>query len=377
MSREAPLSNSEPIPLADLSLQHAPIAEEVARGWSEVIASTSYILGSQVQDFEEAFARYCGVEETVGVANGTDAVELALRAVGVGRGDEVIVPANTFIATALAAHRAGAEVAFVDVDPRTQLLDPKLLSDAIGPNTAAVVPVHLFGQIAPMEAIVEVAAARGIAVIEDGAQSQGATRDGHAMGHWGDSCATSFFPGKNLGAYGDGGAVVTRHAEVAGRLRALRNYGSEAKYEHPVVGFNSRLDTLQAVVLSAKLRHLDGWNEQRRQAAARYDVLLRDIDDVVLPVVAEGNVHVWHLYVVRVPERDRVLERLHAEQIFAGIHYPKIVPLQGAFRTPRYDEKSFPVAHTASTEILTLPLFPGITAAQQERVAATLAEALA
>jgi dTDP-4-amino-4,6-dideoxygalactose transaminase len=299
-----------------------------------------------------------------------------LRAAGVGRGDEVIVPANTFIATALAAARAGADVRFVDVDPRTQLLDPKLLSDAIGPKTAAVVPVHLFGQIAPMDAIVEVAEARGLAVIEDGAQCQGATRDGHAMGHWGSSCATSFFPGKNLGAYGDGGAVVTRHAEIAARLRALRNYGSEVKYEHPEVGFNSRLDTLQAVVLSAKLKLLDGWNEQRRAAAVRYDELLRGLDDVVLPVVDEGNVHVWHLYVVRVPERDRVLERLHAEKIFAGIHYPTIVPLHGAFRTAEYDEGSFPVAHLASTEILTLPLYPGITAAQQERVAATLAEAL-
>ncbi len=327
--------------------------------------------------FEEEFAAYCGVDAAVGVASGTDAVELALRAAGVGRGDEVIVPANTFIATALAAARAGADVRFVDVDPRTQLLDPKLLSDAIGPKTAAVVPVHLFGQIAPMDAIVEVAKARGLAVIEDGAQCQGATRDGHAMGHWGNSCATSFFPGKNLGAYGDGGAVVTRHPEVAAKLRALRNYGSEIKYEHPEVGFNSRLDTLQAVVLSAKLKLLDGWNEQRREAATRYDDLLRGLDDVVLPVVDEGNVHVWHLYVVRVPERDRVLERLHAEQIFAGIHYPTILPLQGAFRTADYDEGSFPVAHTASTRILTLPLYPGITAAQQERVAATLAEALA
>jgi dTDP-4-amino-4,6-dideoxygalactose transaminase len=199
------------------------------------------------------------------------------------------------------------------------------------------------------------------------------------MGHWGAACATSFFPGKNLGAYGDAGAVVTNDAEVAARLRALRNYGSEVKYEHPVAGFNSRLDTLQAVVLSAKLKLLDGWNEQRRTAADRYAGLLRGLDDVVLPEVAEGNTHVWHLYVVRVPNRDRVLERLHAEQIFAGIHYPTIVPLQGAFRTAdttEYDETSFPVAHVASTEILTLPLFPGITAAQQERVAATLSEAL-
>jgi dTDP-4-amino-4,6-dideoxygalactose transaminase len=359
-----------------LALQHAAIADEVRGGWDEVMASGAFVLGQPVRDFEEAFATYCGVSDVVGVANGTDAVELALRAVGVGRGDEVIVPANTFIATALAAHRAGADVRFVDVDPRTQLMDPPLLADAITPRTAAVVPVHLFGQIAPMEAIASVANARGVAVIEDGAQSQGATRSGNAMGRWGAACATSFYPGKNLGAYGDAGAVLTNDGDVAASLRALRNYGSEMKYEHPLVGFNSRLDTLQAVVLSAKLKLLDGWNEQRRRAAQRYDEMLRDVDGVVLPVVAEGNVHVWHLYVVRVPERDRVLAALHAAQIGAGIHYPRIVPLQGAFADGGYDENSFPVAHQASIEILTLPLYPGITDEQQERVATALRAAV-
>lgn len=286
------------------------------------------------------------------------------------------MPANTFIATALAAVRAGATVRFVDIDPRTHLIEPKLLSDAVGPRTAAIVPVHLYGQIAPMEAIVDVAGSHGLAVVEDGAQSHGARRHDHAMGHWGNSCATSFYPGKNLGAYGDAGAVVTRHADVATRLRALRNYGAEVKYEHPVCGFNSRLDTLQAVVLSAKLKLLDDWNEQRRVAATRYGTLLSGITDVEVPTVAEGNVHVWHLYVIRVRDRDRVLARLHAEQIFAGIHYPLIVPLQGAFRTKDYNEASFPFAHAASTEILSLPLFPGITAGQQERVADVLGEAL-
>ena len=362
------------IPLNDLRWQHALIAEDVANGWAQVVDSVDYVLGDAVTRFEAEWAQYCEAPHAIGVANGTDAVELALRSLGVGRGDEVIVPANTFAATALAAVRAGADVRFADVDPRTLLVDPSSIEACIGPRTAAVIPVHLFGQLAAMEVIDQIAAKHGLAIVEDGAQSHGARRNDAGMGSWGGACATSFYPGKNLGAYGDGGAVTTRDNDVARRVRALGNYGSARKYEHETLGFNSRLDSLQAVVLSAKLARLEEWNDLRRAAASYYNTVLADAERVRLPVVAEGNTHVWHLYVVRVPARDQVLASLHADGILAGVHYPTPVPAQPAFGSRAPAE--FPVAAEAAGEILSLPLFPGITASQQERVADTLRAAI-
>lgn len=368
-------SSTTAIPLVDLKAQHAEIAEEISAGFARVIGETSFILGPPVREFEEAFARYCGTSHCVGVANGTDAIELIMRALGIGPGDEVIVPANTFIASALGVVRAGARPVLVDCDA-FQLLDPGKIEAAVTPRTRAVLPVHLFGQIANMEAILEVAAGRNLPVIEDGAQSQGAKRHGRPSGGFGVAAATSFYPGKNIGAYGDAGAVVTSSDEVAGHVRKLRNWGSEQKYHHPEIGFNSRLDTLQAVVLSAKLKRLDAWNEARRQAAARYDELLSGIEGVERPLTLPGNEHVWHLYVVRVPRRDKVLKKLNAEGIGAGIHYPVPLHLHGALDFLGYREGSFPEAERAAAEILSLPMYPHLTAEQQERVADALRKAL-
>ena len=321
-------------------------------------------------------ARLLGVPHCIGVANGTDALELALRAADVGPGDEVIVPANTFVATVGAVRRAGAKPVLADVDDECLLLDPDPALAAITPRTKAIVPVHLYGQVAPIEELSASAAATGIAIIEDAAQAQGATRHGRPAGSFGVAAGTSFYPGKNLGAYGDAGAVLTVDANLARRVRLMRDHGSERKYDHEIVGWNSRLDTLQAIVLQAKLRRLARWNAARQVAAARYDSLLAEIPQVRVPVTMSGNVHVWHLYVVRVPERDRVLAALQAAGIGASIHYPTPIHLTGAYRSLGYGPGSFPVAEAAAEEILSLPLYPHITGVQQERVVAELKEAL-
>lgn len=363
------------IPLVDLSYQHALVAETVQRGWDRIAETSAFVLGEDVQKFEEAFAAYCGVRHCVGVASGTDALELALRAVDVGAGDEVIVPTNSFIASASAVVRAGATPILVDVDPTSLLIDPECVAARLTPRTAAILAVHLFGQMAPMEELRVIADGRAL-LLEDAAQAHGASRHGIGTGGFGVAAGTSFYPGKNLGAYGDGGAVLTGDDEVARKVRALRDHGSEVKYQHPERGFTSRLDTLQAVVLDAKLPFLHAWNEARRDAASRYDELLRDLPMVVPPTVGDGNEHVWHLYVIRVPRRDDVLARLHEAGIGAGIHYPIPIHLQGAFKELGHREGDFPVAERACREILSLPIYPGITPEQQERVVHELGEAV-
>jgi dTDP-4-amino-4,6-dideoxygalactose transaminase len=362
------------IPLVDLRLQHAVVSGAVDRGWDRVAESGAFVLGEDVRTFEEAFAEFCGVRHCVGVASGTDALELALRAVGVGPGDEVIVPTNSFIASASAAVRAGAMPVLVDVDPTSLLIDPERVAARLTSRTTAILAVHLFGQMAPMEELRRIAEGRAL-LLEDAAQAHGASRHGIRAGGFGVATATSFYPGKNLGAYGDGGAVLTGDDGVARRVRALRDHGSEAKYHHPELGFNSRLDTLQAVVLGAKLPFLLAWNEARRDAAGRYDELLQDLPMVVRPTVLAGNEHVWHLYVIRVPRRDEVLTRLHEAGIGAGVHYPIPIHLQGAFRELGHREGDFPVAERACREILSLPIYPGITPEQQERVVLELRRA--
>ncbi len=363
------------IPLVDLKAQHAEIADEVAAGFERVIGETSFILGSPVREFEESFARYCEVAHCIGVANGTDASELSLRALGIGPGGEVIVPANTFIATALGVLRAGARPVLVDSD-EYHLMDPEKVENSLSPRTRALLPVHLYGQAANMEALREIAGRRGLVLLEDAAQAQGARRHGLPAGSLGEAAAFSFYPGKNLGAYGDAGAVTTSSEEIAGRLGKLRNWGSDRKYYHPEIGFNSRLDTLQAVVLSAKLRRLEAWNEARRQAAAHYDRLLAGFGGVEVPRILPGNEHIWHLYVIRVPRRDEVAAGLQAEGIGAGIHYPTPLHLHGAMADLGYQEGDFPVAEKAAREILSLPMYPHLSEAQRERVAEGLRRAL-
>jgi dTDP-4-amino-4,6-dideoxygalactose transaminase len=361
------------IPLVDLAAQHAEIAAEVTVGWQEIVDRTGFVGGPKVAAFESEYADFIRTAHCVGVGNGTDAIEIALRALGVGPGDECIVPANTFIATAEAISRAGAVPVFVDcAADDTYLIDTAAVEAAVTPRTRAIVPVHLYGQAAAVERLVPVARRAGAFIVEDAAQSQGARRHGVHAGSLGDAAATSFYPGKNLGAYGDAGAVLTGSAEVASRLRMIRDHGSVRKYEHEILGFNSRLDAIQAVVLSAKLRRLDKWNAERRAAAARYDDLLAEVPRVTLPRTAPGNEHVWHLYVVRVEDRGRVLKELQAAGVGTGIHYPVPVHLTGVYAGLGYAEGAFPVAERASREVLSLPLFPGITPDQQQRVASAL-----
>jgi dTDP-4-amino-4,6-dideoxygalactose transaminase len=363
-----------PIPLVDLAAQHAEVAAEVAEGWAEVLARTAFVGGPAVAEFEAAYAAYSGVEHVVGVANGTDALELALRALGVGPGDECLVPANTFIATAEAVVRAGAEVVLVDCEPGTALIDVDAALAAVTDRTRAVLPVHLYGQVADV-ARLEAGLPDHVAICEDAAQSQGARRDGLQAGAIGDIAGTSFYPGKNLGAYGDAGAVLTNSVELAERVRLLGAHGSPRKYEHTVAGVNSRLDALQAVVLSAKLTRLDAWNAARRAAAARYDALLADLPGVTTPTVTPGNEPVWHLYVIEVDRRDEVLAHLNAHGVGAGIHYPTPVHLTGAFGHLG-KAGDFPVAEAAAERILSLPLYPQITEEQQQRVVDVLRTAL-
>jgi dTDP-4-amino-4,6-dideoxygalactose transaminase len=364
------------VPLADLRWQHAKVAAEIERGFRELFATTSFVLGPHVAEFETSYARFSKVPHVIGVGSGTDALELALRALNIGPGDEVILPANSFIATALAVVRAGARPVLADCDSSFQLMDPSMIEAAITTRTRAIIPVHLFGQMAPMEPILSIARAKGLAVLEDAAQSQGAIQNGSATAHGTDIAATSFYPGKNLGAYGDGGAVLTKSKVHADKIRRLRSYGSDVKYHHPDRGFNSRLDAMQAVVLSVKLKHLAHWNELRRKAAGIYAEILGEIEGIKLPEVAPGNISVWHLYVVRVENRDEVITGLHQRGIGAAIHYPIPIHLQGAFADLKAKKGSFPNTEHAAAEILSLPLFPGISVPQQERVAVALRDSL-
>jgi dTDP-4-amino-4,6-dideoxygalactose transaminase len=364
---------SQRIPLVDLAAAHAEIAGEVQAGFAEVRATTGFVGGPQVAAFEAEYAAFGGVRYCVGVANGTDAVELSLRAVGVVPGDEVIVPANTFAATAGAVVRIGAKPVFVDCDPDTCLIDVRAALAAIHPATKAIVPVHLYGQLAPVEELQRGLAGTDIRIVEDAAQCQGATRFDRTPGSGpGAIAATSFYPGKNLGAYGDAGAVVTDDEALATTVRRLGSHGGLTKYAHDIAGVNSRLDALQAVVLRAKLRRLPEWNAARRAAAVYYDKLLADVEDVTLPTVLPGNDHVWHLYTVRVPARDAVLAHLEAEGIGAGIHYPIPLHRTGAFATGA----SYPNAEHVAAHTLSLPLHPHLTREQQETVVAALARAL-
>nr|WP_211289400.1 DegT/DnrJ/EryC1/StrS family aminotransferase [Luteimicrobium subarcticum] len=363
------------MPFVDLAAQFAEVADEVLPGVEEVLRTAGYVGGPHVATFEAAYAQFVGVSHCVGVGNGTDAIELALRAVGVRAGSEVVVPANTFIATAEAVSRIGATPVLVDVDDDYLLIDPEACAAAIGPRTAAVVPVHLFGQVAPVEEVLMRTRDAGIPVVEDAAQSQGARRHGRAAGTLGAAAATSFYPGKNLGAAGDAGAVFTDDSRVARDVRVLAQHGSEQKYDHEVVGMNSRLDAIQSVVLSAKLARLETWNAARRAAAARYAELLADLP-VRVPTTREGNDDAWHLYVVRVEGRDRVLADLAGAGIGTGVHYPTPLHLTQAYAGLGLRRGAFPVAEAASAQILSLPMHPHLTEDQQVRVVDALRRAL-
>jgi dTDP-4-amino-4,6-dideoxygalactose transaminase len=354
------------VPMLDLGYQNRQVADMVALGFSRVIEANDFILGSDVSAFERDYAAYLNVDHVVGVGNGTDALVLALRAAGIGAGDEVIVPANTFVATAEAVVLVGATVKFVDCGADF-LIDTDALAAAVSGSTRAVIAVHLYGQVAAVDRIRAIVG-DSVVVVEDAAQSQGARAGERWAGALGDVAATSFYPGKNLGAFGDAGAVMTSSDEIAARVRALRNHGGLRKYEHVEIGTNSRLDSLQAVVLAAKLARLDDWNAERRAIANRYDEALAGVDGVEVPTRTPATDHVYHQYVVQVGDRDRLLGELTAAGIGAGVHYPVPVHLLPAFERFSPGAGSFPVAEAQAARILSLPVYPGLSGDQQAEV---------
>ncbi len=359
------------VPLVDLQAQYNSIQLEIDAALRRVVESAGFIMGPEVRAFEEAFARFVGAAEAVGVASGTAALHLALLACNIGPGDEVITTPFTFYATAEAITQAGATPVFVDIRPDTYNLDPALIEAAITPRTRAIIPVHLYGQPADMDPILAIARRHGLRVIEDAAQAHAAEYRGRRIGSLGDLACFSFFPSKNLGCYGDGGLITGSDPELLARIRRLRDHGRIGKYEHVEQGWGYRLDALQAAVLSAKLPHLETWTEQRRAAAARYNALLAD-NEIATPVEAPGNRHVYHLYVIRLPQRDRTLAALTDQGIGAGIHYPIPLHLQPVNRHMGLGPGSFPVTEAAAATVLSLPLYPEITPQQQARVVAAL-----
>ena len=363
------------VAFSDLAPTTAEVRAEVSEGWQRLLETNGFIGGALVEEFEAEFAAFTGRGHAIGVANGTDALHLVLRALEIGPGDEVLVPANTFIATAEAVVLAGARPRFVDVDPDSLLLTAEAVAAAITPATAAVMPVHLYGHVADVAGIAEVAARRGIAVVEDTAQAHGATRDGRRAGALGVAAGFSFYPGKNLGAFGDAGAVVTDDAALAARLRSLSNHGRSDldRYHHTSVGTNSRLDALQAVVLSAKLRRLGTWTASRTAVVDAYRERLAGLP-VRLVEPDPGVVSAWHLLVARVDDRDRVRADLADLGVHTGVHYPVPCPEQPAFA--RWSDGDFPVTTRAAGEILSLPLHPHLPLADVERVCLALQKVL-
>lgn len=360
------------IPFADLRAQHDALHDELVETYLRVLQSSAFVLGRELEAFEEEFAAYCAVGHALGVANGTDALALALRALGVGSGDSVAVPAFTFAGTAEAVCHVGARPVFVDIEPQTCTLDPAALRDALqrhGAAVRAVIPVHLYGQTAAMQEVGAVAHNAGAAIVEDAAQAHGARYQGQRAGGLGALGCFSFYPSKNLGALGDGGAITTNDAELGTRIAALRDHGQRQKYVHDVVGFNSRLDGLQAAWLRVKLRRLDQWNARRRALAHLYDSGLRDVPGIRLPITAAEREHVYHLYVIRCAERDALKAHLEACGIAAGLHYPRPLHLQPAFAHLGYRAGEFPHAEAAAREVLALPLYPEMSDSATAEVA--------
>jgi dTDP-4-amino-4,6-dideoxygalactose transaminase len=348
------------VPFLDLKAPYLELKEELDAAYLRVMESGWYILGEEVRAFEEEFAAYCGAGYCVGVGNGLEALHLILRAYGVGEGDEVIVPSNTYIATWLAVSYAGARPVPVDPDERTYNMDPALVEAAITPRTRAIIPVHLYGQPANMDPINKLAAEYGLKVIEDAAQAHGAYYKGRRAGSLGDAAGFSFYPGKNLGAFGDGGAVVTDDPKLAEKVRVLRNYGSHKKYHNEAKGFNSRLDELQAALLRVKLAVLDGWNERRRVVATRYLEALGHLSGLILPCVPDWAEPVWHLFVVRHHGRDALQEYLTEAGVGTLIHYPVPPHLSDAYAKEGFKPGNLPIAEVIAREVLSLPIGPHV-----------------
>jgi dTDP-4-amino-4,6-dideoxygalactose transaminase len=344
----------------DLKAQYNSIKEEIDRAIAAVIAESAFIGGKYAKSFEEAFAAFCRTKHCVGVGNGTDALYVALRSLDIGPGDEVITVANTFIATAEAVTMTGARVVFVDCDPETYNIDVEKVPAAITPRTKAIVPVHLFGQPADITALQQIAEKHSLFLVEDAAQAHGAEIGGHRVGTFGKLACFSFYPGKNLGAYGDAGAIVTDDEALAVRCRMIANHGRIQKYDHDFEGINSRMDGIQGAILFAKLGHLEEWTEKRRSRAALYNELLQGSGVITLNVAPEKR-HVYHLYVVRVPDRDAIQAALKEAGIATGVHYPIALPSLAAYRYLGHKPEDFPIANRYAGEILSLPMFPEMT----------------
>jgi dTDP-4-amino-4,6-dideoxygalactose transaminase len=357
------------IPFVDLKAQYRTLKPEIDRAIQQVLDESQYILGPAVSAFESNFAAFCTTSDAVGVNSGTSALHLALLAAGVGPGDEVITVPFTFVATVAAIEYAGARPVLIDVEPDYWTMDPALIESAITPRTRAIVPVHLYGQPADMDPILAIAKKHGLPVIEDACQAHGSEYKGRRCGSLGLLGCFSFYPGKNLGAYGEGGAVVTSDAALAARIRLLRAWGEETRYEHKHRAFNYRMDGIQGAVLGVKLRHLEAWTAARRRRAEVYGQRLADTPAIV-PVERPGVRHVYHAYVVRLTERDAWRSRLGEAGVQTGVHYPIPVHLQPAYRDLGYDAGAFPVAERAATEVLSLPMFPELTDAQIDTIAA-------
>jgi dTDP-4-amino-4,6-dideoxygalactose transaminase len=357
------------VPFLDLKAQYLSIQDEVAMALQDVLDSTAFAGGRFVEKFEKEFASFCqGKLAVIGVGSGTTALWIALLALGIDGGDEVITTPNTFIATAEAITYCGAKPVFVDIDEQTYNMDPALLEDAITPKTKAVIPVHLYGQTADMDAIMKIARTHGLFVIEDACQAHGAEYKGRRAGSIGDAGCFSFYPGKNLGAYGEAGAVATDNAELVERIRMLRDHGQRKKYYHFTIGWNARMDGFQGAVLSVKLKHLTAWNEARRKNAQLYNDLLADVDGLIIPLETDYAKHIYHIYAIRVQNRDALMSTLAGKEIHCGIHYPIPIHLQDAYRFLGYKKGSFPVAEKCADELLSLPMFPELSQEQIERV---------
>ena len=364
------------IPLVDLKVQYKGLKAEIDAVIERVITKTSFILGPEVEAFEEAFGSFCGGVHAIGVGNGTDATAMALKGLGIGEGDEVITVAHTFIATVEGISEVGAKPVFVDVCDDTLLMDPAKVEAAITPRTKAILPVHLYGQTVDMNPILAMAERHGLKVVEDACQAHGAEYHGRRAGSMGDAATFSFYPGKNLGAYGDAGAITTRHADLAGWLKRLRNHGRATKYTHDFEGRNSRMDGLQGGVLRVKLPHLDAWNARRRELAQRYDSFLVGLPGLRRVATASGCTPVFHLYVIRVADRDNVLESLQKQGIEAGVHYPVPLHLQRAYDHLGIKEGSLPVTERAAAELLSLPIYPEMKTEDQDRVVQAVTKAI-
>lgn len=356
------------VPFLDLKAQYVSIQDEIAVALQQVLENTAFAGGPFVEKFEKDFASFCKCEFAIGVGSGTTALWMVLSGLGIGQGDEVITTPNTFIATAEAISFSGAKPVFVDIDEQTYTINPEQLENAITPKTKAIIPVHLYGQMADMDRILQIAQAHDLFVVEDACQAHGAEYKGWRAGSMGDAGCFSFYPGKNLGAYGEAGAIVTNNSELAEKMRMLRDHGQARKYHHSTIGWNARMDGFQGAVLRVKLKYLAAWNEARRRNAQLYDELLSDVNDAIIPVEADYAKHIYHIYAIRTQNRDTLINTLAEKDIHCGIHYPIPIHLQQAYKTLGNETGSFTIAEKCAEELVSLPMFPELSKEQIQYV---------